>query len=214
MRRGNSAGTPVTYASVGMTQQPDIIAFPPPGFWARSEQWRIGSGVERFETASTLLLTWGLQRAARLDVEVIEDGDPTAYAGLEASGGRFHRREATEHSVSFGPDGTAFLVPGTVVRLGGLWTPHEKKHDFKVIYVISESRRVGFGLGTLDEKPVAGEEFFGLEWREDDSVWAIVRTVTSIPDLRWRWVLRPLIRLRQLIQLHANVRALSPARQV
>jgi len=214
MRRGNSAGSPVTYASVGMTQQPDIIAFPPSGFWARSAQWRIGSGVDRFETASSLLFTWGLQRAAKLEVEVLEDGDPTAYAGLEVSGGGFRRHAETEDSVSFGPDGTPYLEPGTVVRLGGLWTPVEDEHEFRVIYVIRESRRVGFGLGTLDETPVAGEEFFGVEWREDDSVWAVVRTVTSIPVSRWRWVIGPLIRLRQLIQLRANVRALSPARQV
>jgi uncharacterized protein (UPF0548 family) len=99
------------------------------------------------------------------------------------------------------------------VRLGGLWTPVEDEHEFRVIYIIRESRRVGFGLGTLDEHPVIGEEYFGLEWRDDDSVWAVVRSVTSVPSSRWSWALAPLIRFRQQLQLRANVRALSPARQ-
>lgn len=213
MRRGNSAGFPVSYASVGMTQQPDIVAFPPPGFDAHAASWRIGSGEERFSLASSSLFTWGLQRAARVDVEVLEDGDPTAYAGLEQTAVGFRRQSEDEAAVSYASDGTAYLQPGTVVRLGGLWTPVEDDHDFRVIYVIRESKRVGFGLGTLDESPVTGEEFFGVEWREDDSVWAVVRSVTSVPQSRWRWALLPLIRLRQLIQLRANVRALSPARQ-
>jgi uncharacterized protein (UPF0548 family) len=196
-----------------MTQQPDIIAFPPAGFWARADQWRIGSGQERFDAAHSLLFTWGLQRAAKLDVEILEDGDPTAYFGIEQSGSGFRRHAESENTVSYSPDGTQFLQPGTVVRLGGLWTPVEDDHDFRVIYVIRESRRVGFGLGTLDEGPVTGEEYFGLEWRDDDSVWAIVRTVTSVPTTRWSWAVSPLIRIRQLIQLRSNVRALSPARQ-
>jgi uncharacterized protein (UPF0548 family) len=79
--------------------------------------------------------------------------------------------------------------------------------------VIRESKRAGFGLGTLDEAPVVGEEYFGIEWREDDSVWAVVRSVTQIADSRWKWALTPFIRLRQLVQLRASVRALSPARQ-
>lgn len=213
MRRGNSAGSPVSYASVGMTQQPDIIAFPPPGFSAAQSQWRIGSGEERFETAQASLFTWGLHRAAHVDVEVLEDGDASGYQGLEFTGSGFARSHITEPEVAYTPEGVAYLQPGTVVRITGLWTPLERVNTFRVIYVIRETRRAGFGLGSLDETPVSGEEYFGIEWRDDDSVWAIVRSVTQVPASRWRWVNAPLIRLRQLLQLRANVRALSPARQ-
>ncbi len=214
MRRGNSGGTPVSYASVGMTQRPDIIAFPPEGFSGAESSWRIGSGAVRYAQAQDALFTWGAQRAAHLTVEVLEEGDPSGYQGLEFDNfGIAHRDAEASSEISYASDGTAFLQPGTVVRLSGLWTPVEDSRDFRVIYVMRESRRCGFALGTLDEVPVSGEEFFGIEWRPDDSVWAIVRTVTSIPASRWRWALAPLIRLRQRMQLRANVRALSPARQ-
>lgn len=213
MRRANSAGAPVSYAAVGMTQQPDIIAFPPQGFSAAHASWRIGSGSERFEAAQTSLLTWGLQRAAHLDVDVLEDGDPSGYHGIEFTGAGFTRSHEREPEVAYSPDGTAYLQPGTRISITGLWTPMRHAAEFRVIYVIRESRRAGFGLGTLDETPVTGEEFFGIEWRDDDSVWAVVRSVTQVPASRWRSVLEPLIRLRQKIQLRANVRALAPARQ-
>jgi uncharacterized protein (UPF0548 family) len=213
MRRGNSADSPVSYGSVGMTQQADIIAFPPPGFAAAQSSWRIGSGEERFEIAQASLLTWGLQRAAHLRVEVLQDGDASGYQGLEFNGSGFSRANSLEPEVSYTPEGVAYIQPGTIVRVAGLWSPVERSQDFRVIYVIRESKQVGFGLGTLDETPVVGEEYFGIEWRDDDSVWAIVRSVSQIPESRWKWALTPAIRLRQALQLRANVRALSPARQ-
>jgi uncharacterized protein (UPF0548 family) len=196
-----------------MTQQPDIIAFPPSGFSAHQAQWRIGSGEERFDTAAASLFTWGLHRAAHLQVEVLEDGDASGYQGLEFSGSGFARSHITEPEIAYTPDGVAYLQPGTLVRVSGLWAPFERINTFRVIYAIRESRRAGFGLGSLDEIPVVGEEYFGIEWRDDDSVWAIVRSVTQVPAARWRWALLPVVRLRQIIQLRANVRALSPARQ-
>lgn len=213
MRRGNSAGSPVSYASVGMTQQPDIIAFPPQGFGAAQSSWRIGSGEDRFEAAQASLFTWGLHRAAHLEVEVLEDGDASGYQGLEFTGSGFARTHTTEPEVAYTPEGVAYLQPGTVVALTGLWAPQVSTHRFRVIYVIRETRRAGFGLGSLDETPVVGEEYFGIEWREDDSVWAVVRSVTQVPASRWRWLREPMIRVRQMIQMRANVRALSPARQ-
>ena len=204
----------MSYASVGMTQKPDVIAFPPTGFSGREASWRIGSGAQRFATAQDALLTWGLHRAANLDVEVLHEGDPQGYRGIEFdSFGAGIKSVDAGAEIAYSSDGTAFIQPGTVVRVGGLWTPIEDVHDFRVIYVIRESRRCGFAMGTLEETPVSGEEFFGLEWRADDSVWAIVRSVTSVPESRWRWALMPLIRLRQQLQMRANVRALSPARQ-
>jgi uncharacterized protein (UPF0548 family) len=196
-----------------MTAQADIVSFPPKSFAALQSQWRIGSGEDRFDLAHAALFTWGLQRAAHLNVEVLEDGDASAYQGLEFTGAGFARAHFQEPEVAYTPEGVAYLQPGTLVRISGLWTPAQVSCDFRVIYVIRESKRAGFGLGTLDEAPVVGEEYFGIEWREDDSVWAVVRSVTQIADSRWKWALTPFIRLRQLVQLRASVRALSPARQ-
>jgi uncharacterized protein (UPF0548 family) len=213
MRRGQPAGRTVTYGAVGMTQRPDIVAFPPEGFRAFHSQWRLGSGAERYSAAQASLLTWGLQRAAHVEVEVLEDGDATGYQGIEFDtfGVTGIRRNGVE--IEYAPDGQPYVQPGCIVRLSGLWAPHDDDHDFRVIYVINESRRAGFAIGTLDESPVVGEEFFGVEWRDDDSVWAVVRSVTTIPESRYRWALAPIIRLRQRIQVRLSVRALTPARQ-
>jgi uncharacterized protein (UPF0548 family) len=81
-----------------------------------------------------------------------------------------------------------------------------------VIYVQREERRIGYALGTLDSTPVIGEEFFSVEWREDDSVWAVMRSVTAIAEGRKFLFLSPLIRFRQWLQRRQYVRSLLPAR--
>ena len=41
--------------------------------------------------------------------------------------------------------------------------------------MVDEARRIGFALGTADDRGVVGETFYLVEHRADDTVWAIAR---------------------------------------
>ena len=66
---------------------------------------------------------------------------------------------------------SAPIVPGSTVavlaRHLGFWSVHVAR----IVYVIDEPRKYGFAYGTLAEHGESGEEWFGVERREDDSVW-------------------------------------------
>ena len=65
----------------------------------------------------------------------------------------------------------ALIARGSTVavlaRHMGLWSLHAAR----IVYVIDEPRKYGFAYGTLAKHAEAGEEWFGVEQREDDSVW-------------------------------------------
>jgi uncharacterized protein (UPF0548 family) len=77
-----------------------------------------------------------------------------------------------------------------------------------------DSRRWGYAWGTLDDSPVVGEELFAVEWREDDAVYAVVRSVTRVSAGRFSVLLTPVLRFRQWMMRRQYVRALLPARAV
>jgi uncharacterized protein (UPF0548 family) len=64
--------------------------------------------------------------------------------------------------------GTTIAV---LARHLGFWSLHVAR----IVYVIDEPRRFGFAYGTLAEHAESGEEWFGVEQRDDDSVWYEVR---------------------------------------
>jgi len=67
------------------------------------------------------------------------------------------------------PDGP-IARGGTVAVLAhhlGLWS----LHVVRIVYVVDEPRKFGFAYGTLAEHAESGEEWFGVELRDDDSVW-------------------------------------------
>ena len=215
-RRSNySADRSVSYGSVGATQAADVLVFPPQGFSSSQSEFRLGSGQERFDAASAALMTWGVPRGSRLEVVKIDQADSEGYAGLLFN--EFGAPIAPTSDVLdqlYSSDGTPFLSAGTTIELAGVWAPSKISSSYRVIYVVREDRRMGYALGTLDFVPVIGEEYFGVEWREDDSVWAVVRSVTSIAEGRkYAWS-APLIRVRQWWLRRHYVRALLPARSV
>jgi uncharacterized protein (UPF0548 family) len=70
------------------------------------------------------------------------------------------------------------VVSGSTVaalaRHLGLWSLHVgfwSLHVARIVYVIDEPRKYGFAYGTLAEHAESGEEWFGVEQREDHSVW-------------------------------------------
>ena len=191
------------------------MLFPPKGFRATSEECRLGSGSERFEAAAASLMTWGMPVGAHLDILQLTDADPTGYQGLLFTEfGSPIPPDAGDSETLYSAEGTQYVSAGQSIEIGGLYAPLSVTSAFRVIYVFREVRRVGYAWGTLDDAPVLGEEFFGVEWRQDDSVVALVRAVTQVSrQTRFRLV-APLIRLRLWMLRRQYVRALLPARLV
>ena len=213
-RRSNYIGDrAVSYGSVGATQAADVLVFPPVGFQTSQAEFRLGSGQERFEAATAALMTWGVPRGSHLELVSVNEAHSEGYNGLLFNEfGAPVPPTADALDQLFAPDGTPYLSAGTTVELAKMWTPFEVTTSYRVIYVVREERRMGYALGTLDDVPVVGEEFFSVEWREDDSVWSVVRSVTAIAGGRKFTFLSPMIRLRQWLQLRQYVRSLLPAR--
>ena len=63
------------------------------------------------------------------------------------------------------------IVSGSTVavlaRHLGFWSLHVAR----IVYVIDEPCKYGFAYGTLAEHAESGEEWFGVEQRENESVW-------------------------------------------
>ncbi len=212
-RRKTFSDTAVSYAAVGSTQAADVLVFPPAGFRSTFDEFRLGSGSERFDAAAASLMTWGVPVGAHLDV--VQVGDPTSngYEGiLFTEFGVPIAPEETELDSLYSPDGTPYLSAGQSVDVSGVFSPVSATMSYRVIYVVREARRMGYAWGTLDDTPVVGEEYFGVEWRDDDSVYGVVRTVTQIASGRKFALLTPVIRIRQWLMRRQYVRALLPAR--
>jgi uncharacterized protein (UPF0548 family) len=213
-RRSSFSGDrAVSYGSVGATQAADVLIFPPVGFRATQDEFRLGSGHERFEAASSALMTWGVPAGAHLEVVSVNEAQSEGYNGLLFNEfGAPVPPTADALDQLFAPDGTPYLSAGTTVELAKLWSPCDVTTSHRVIYVVREERRMGYALGSLDLTPVVGEEFFSVEWREDDSVWSVIRSVTAVAEGRKYLYLTPLVRLRQWLQRRQYVRSLLPAR--
>lgn len=172
IRRSTHVEHEVLYAAVGATADPDLLRFPPEGSTAYYEEQRLGSGVERFLTASSLLMTWGAPRGAGIQITDIEPGDGGNYTGVVFNSAGVPELPA-EPELQFGPEGEPYLTAGTTARL---WWPDTRVSRLvRVVYTIDEPTRVGYALGSADGEGVIGEEAFVVEHREDDSVWATVR---------------------------------------
>lgn len=203
----------MSYGSVGATQAADVLVFPPSGFRSTQSEFRLGSGQERFEAATAALMTWGVPQGSHLDVVSVNESHSEGYNGLIFNEfGVPLPPTADALDQLFSPDGTPYLSAGTTIELAKLWSPIELITSYRVIYVVREERRMGYALGTLDYAPVVGEEFFSVEWRDDDSVWSVVRSVTAIAEGKKYFYLSPLIRLRQWMQRREYVRSLLPTR--
>lgn len=203
----------VSYGSVGATQAADVLIFPPAGFRSTQDEFRLGSGLERFESASAALMTWGVPRGSHLELVSVNEAQSEGYKGLLFNEFGVPVPPSSDAlDQLFAPDGTPYLSAGTTVELAKIWSPLVNNSSFRVIYVVREERRMGYALGSLDYTPVIGEEFFSVEWRDDDSVWSVVRTVTAIAEGRKYFYLSPLIRIRQWLQRRQYVRSLLPSR--
>jgi uncharacterized protein (UPF0548 family) len=199
---------PVTYAAVGATRSPDLLAFPPIGYRPMTRRARIGHGDERFEWASTETMTWGIQRRTgftvrRSDLVGAAEGAPYAPVVYDDSGVPVGAAPAAERG--FGPDGSPFLVAGETAVLG---LPFGIRSPVRVVYVIDEPSRRGFAYGTLPGHPQDGEEAFVVEQGADGSVWLTV-TAFSRPSNRFWRAVSPALRVAQELITRRYVRSLA-----
>lgn len=167
-RRESFVGHTVVYAAVGASNAPDLLRFPPEGATPFAEELRLGSGPDRFLLASSVLMTWGAQRAHGIDVIEVAEGDGGQYSGVTFDASGVPQPGAIE-DLQFSPDGVPYLRAGSVVRMS--WTSDRESLQFRVVYTVDESHRTGFALGSADEASVPGEVRYLVEHREDDSVW-------------------------------------------
>ncbi|WP_449277458.1 DUF1990 family protein [Leucobacter sp. GX24907] len=178
-RRSNYAGMPMSYAAVGASRAPDLLRFPPEGSTPFEESVRLGSGQERYLTASSLLMTWNAQSRAGGAVTEVERGEGERYGGVVFDPeGRPVPPEGAEDR--FGPDGEPYLTAGTTADYVRDRTTESRR--VMVVYTVEEPRRVGFAWGTADTDGVIGEVLYFVEHREDESVWAVARGFLTAPS--------------------------------
>ena len=202
---------PVTYAAVGLTQADDLLRYSPPGYRAIERSMRIGHGEARFEYASLAVLTWGVQRNSGFEVTLTDtppqvtegtyspvtfddEGEPLAPAIVD-----------NDDEVVYGQDGTRILAPGDTAQLR---LPIGIQFPVRVVYVVNESKRVGFAYGTLKGHPEEGEEAWIIDYRDDNSVWITVRAFSRPANLFW-WCGYPILRVVQEIYTRRYLRALA-----
>jgi len=77
----------------------------------------------------------------------------------------------------------------------------------RIVYVVDEPRRRGFGYGTLPGHPASGEETFLVEWAEDDGVYFVIRAFSRPATITAR-LGGPVTRKLQDIVTDRYVRAL------
>ncbi|WP_307852523.1 DUF1990 domain-containing protein [Glaciihabitans sp. dw_435] len=205
---------PVSYGAVGATQADDLMQHPPVGFRAITRRVRLGFGDARWEYAWTQTLTWGVQRMSGMIVHpsdapaavtdmtytpvVFDDnGVPVEPATTDAGG----------HAV-YAPDGTAFIKPGDSANVVIPVGPLKFSAPVRVVYVVDEPQRKGFGYGTLVGHPESGEEAWIVERTDDGSVWLTIRAF-SRPSRWFWWIAYPGLRVMQAIFTRRYERSLA-----
>jgi uncharacterized protein (UPF0548 family) len=203
---------PVTYGAIGGTQAGDLMQYPPRGFRPATRRIRVGHGQARWEHAWIETMSWGIQKRSGMKVRALdaptevttgtyvpvsfdEDGTPVQPATVAAA----------EEDI-FAADGSPLVRPGdtAILRI----PPYPFGVPVRVVYVVDEPLRKGFGYGTLPGHPETGEAAFFVEYRDDDSVWLTLRSF-SRPSSWIFWVGYPIGRLLQAIYTGRYERALS-----
>ncbi len=180
-RRSTATGgdSSLNYAAVGATESPDVVVYPPPGFRTFQASHRIGSGDERFESASRDLMTWGVQRNSGVHVGDIARDPNAVYHGIEFDEAGRPVGPATPAEELFSPDGTPYVSAGTTALMRFRFGPFSVKAPVKVVYVIDEASRIGFAYGSRHGHPARTEQLQYVEKLEDGTVWLTVRSITA-----------------------------------
>lgn len=215
VRRSGFNDDAVTYAAIGGTRAADLMYYPPEGYRPVERSRKIGSGVDRFRSATTGLMTWGVQRASGIRVTEITDGPGELYRGIDYNpdGSPRGMHEASLPESDSSSESVPVIRSGTSAVLLFDCGPFHYRAPVRVVYVIEEESRCGFAYGTLPGHPSSGEEVFVVEHRGDDTVWFTFRAFTRPAggiDRVFPYVLRTVH--TQLI--HRYLMALTPVRAV
>ncbi|HAQ59417.1 MAG TPA: hypothetical protein DCR63_02845 [Microbacterium sp.] len=210
MRRGSFQDDTVDYAAVGATQAADLMHYPPERSIPAEETLRIGSGEARFRAAGESLLSWGALRGAGLRLSDVRPASGPMYSGVGFDEeGNALAPSRTEADQRFDADGTPFVGAGTNVHVRGRVAGMRADAELRVIFVVEETRRVGFALGTVGGSVVHGEESFMLDWLPNDEVWFTVRAFDAPSAPAYR-VLKSLVRRRRRVLFTRYLQAISP----
>jgi uncharacterized protein (UPF0548 family) len=165
-RRSNTVADDLglNYAAIGATASPEVLSFPPAGFFPSEFRHRIGSGAGRFDVAGRLLMTWGAMRGAGFEVQDVEA--ESAAASPRGTGPLYLQ------------DGTPWITPGMTAQLACRGRAAGIDGPVKVLSVIDEPGRIGYVYGTCPGHAAQAERLFLLEHEEDDSVWFTVRSIS------------------------------------
>lgn len=206
-----AADESLNYASVGATQSPDVVVYPPVGFRPFESSRKIGSGDERFEIATRMLMTWGLHRNSGIPVTEIARDDDATYSGIEFDATGRPVGPGTPVEELYSPDGTPYVAPGMtavmVFRIG----PFTVKAPVKVVYVIDEPERRGFAYGSRHGHPARSEQLQYVTKEADGSVWLTIRSI-SAPAKRGTALTVALLRRVQTRYQRKFLTALHPTR--
>ncbi|WGD36401.1 DUF1990 family protein [Lysinibacter sp. HNR] len=201
---------PISYGAIGASRDPNLMRFPPRGSTPSEFAVKLGSGTERFRLASARLMTWGAQRGAGFDVHSIHEGTGSHYTGLEFDENGIPFADYHGDEQLFSEEGEEFITPGisaTLVR-GSV------SREVRVVFVVNETNRVGFAYGTLDARGPVGEEFYMVEQRENDTVWAVYRGFHEVVQSRWKKPLRAAEIRSVQDRAREQLRALLPTQTV
>lgn len=162
---------PLAYAAIGASDALELLRFPPEGSTPYVEELQLGSGADRFLTAANLLMTWGAQRAAGVEVVDIESGASVDYPGVQFTDDGVPELSADPEHL-FSPEGEPYLVAGTAASFQ---TEGEQPRRVMIISTVIEPKRLGFTWGDRDEVAGFGEQLLTVEHRTDGTVWAVAR---------------------------------------
>lgn len=210
MRRGTFRDETVDYAAVGATQAPDLLQYPPEKSIPAQESWKLGSGEERFRSAGDALLSWRALRDGGISIAEVRPASDPSYSGVSFDDeGQPIAPSRLDADQRFDADGTPYVAAGSSVHVHGRVGGYRVDAELRVIFVVEEKRRIGFGLGTVSDSVVSGEESFMIEWRGDDEVWFTVRAFDRPVSLAYR-LLPALVRRRRRELFGRYLRAISP----
>ena len=205
-RRSNFNAVSVSYGSVGASLAPDLLRYPPAGFWVGENSARLGTGRARFESARDQMWQWAIHLNSGLEITDVVPGSEGGYRGLNQ---RDDRDDIDPNEVLFTAQGYAYVNPGaTISQRYQVWR-WTFELPARVVLVIDEDDRAGYALGSLPGHPFDGEQAFLLEIRDDESVWMTVRQLGKPADSRLR-ALAPLFRWQQFQLTKKFLKSLHP----
>lgn len=210
MRRASFRDETVDYAAVGATQASDLMQYPPTGSRPAEESWRLGSGEDRFRTASESLLSWQALKAGGLTMSEVRPASAPGYSGVSFDEeGKPIVPPSLMTEQRFDAEGTPLVSAGSTVHVHGRVGGLKADAELRVIFAVEEARRVGFALGTVGDSVVSGEESFMVTWLPNDEVWFTVRAFDT--PASWLYKLSPqLLRRRRRELFRRYLRAMSP----